>query len=144
MRQRSTLPGLARTECHEENSTSALRLWHRSSTNTTSIHFLRSCRRECPRPGTFSAELQFWGTGVRTHAVAGKGGSSGSDVDMVASLRLARVGCSKAFQTQTSLQNCRGVVNFLTDNLIFLFVMEPKACFPNCSFSVLGLFDRTV
>ena len=45
--------------------------------------------RVCPT-GTFSTELQFWGTEVRTHAVAGKGGSSRSDVDMVACLRLAR------------------------------------------------------
>ena len=55
---------------------------------------LRYCRSVSD--WNFSAELQFWGTEVRTHAVAGKGGSSGSDVDMVASLRLARVGCSKA------------------------------------------------
>ena len=49
--------------------------------------------------GTFSTELQFWGTEVRTHAVAGKVGSSRSDVDMVVCLRLARVGGSKACYT---------------------------------------------
>ena len=45
---------------------------------------------------------------MRTHAIAGNGVSSGSDVDLVASLRLARVGClfqsmlsiSRAFQKQ--------------------------------------------
>ena len=44
--------------------------------------------------GTFSAESQFWVNEVRTHAVVGNGGSSGSDVDtaVLANLRLARVG----------------------------------------------------
>ena len=50
---------------------------------------------------SFSAGSQFWGTEVRTHAVAGNGGSTGSNVDMVARLLWARVGC--LFQGMSSI-----------------------------------------
>ena len=83
-RQRPTLRGLARTEYQEEDSTSARRLRHRSKTNTTSINFLAVLQVGVFPTGTLSTELQFWGTGVHTHAVVGEGGSSGSDVDVVA------------------------------------------------------------
>ena len=81
--QRPTLPGLARTEYKEEARTSAFRLRHRSKTNTTSTPVLRYWRRESYRPELFLQN--------GTLAVAGNGGTSGSEVDMVASLRLVRV-----------------------------------------------------
>ena len=53
------LPGPARTECQEEDSTSAFRLRHRNKTNTTSRLLLRYCRRECPPKSTIWVESQF-------------------------------------------------------------------------------------
>ena len=67
--QRPTLPALARTECNIEKSTSAFRAAH------------GFCRVAVSR------------IEVRTHAVLGNGGSSRSDVEMFASVLLARVGC---------------------------------------------------
>ena len=58
-----------------KNSTSACRLRQRRKTSTTSILFLRYCKRECPRPETFGAEWQLREPKC-AHAVADNGGSS--------------------------------------------------------------------
>ena len=39
--------------CHDRHCTSACRLRHGNTTNTTSIVFLRCCKRKCPRPEPF-------------------------------------------------------------------------------------------
>ena len=58
------------------------------------IFSLGYCKRECRRQEPFFfSRVSVWVTEVRTHAVAGNRRSTGSDVAMVAILRLARVGC---------------------------------------------------
>ena len=110
-----------RLQYKEEDCTSAFRLWHRSKTNTTSTRFVsdrnfvniiaawlvqnKGFSDHCPKgvpdfsavmqaracpSGTCFCRVAFWRTDVHT---VGNGGSSRSDVDMVARLRLARVGC---------------------------------------------------
>ena len=94
----------------------------------------------------FFCRVASCGTEVCAHAAAGNGGSSGSDLDLVACLQLARVGFQSVLfctgrvkkNNHTTQQNCRGVPNFL--RIVFWNVISGKACFFVCSL-ILNYFE---